>query len=92
LITFELFPGVSHLFKKQRFPIDFAGGTLSDAFRSLIDLHPHLEDDLLDDDREAIKLTLATFVNDERIPNDALDHHTIEDGDRITILSPISGG
>lgn len=92
MITFELFPGVSHLLKKQRVLVDFAGGTLGEALRALIDSNPHLEEDLLDDDGKTLKITLATFVNDERIPSDALDRHEIEDGDRITILSPISGG
>jgi molybdopterin converting factor small subunit len=90
MITFELFPGVSHLLKKQAFPVDFSDGTLSEAFGELIDSYPHLEDDLMDD--KVLKLTLATFVNDERIPNTVHDRHEIRDGDKITVLSPISGG
>ena len=91
MIVVELFPGVGHMLKKERIELDFTGGTLGEALRCLLESHPHLIDDLSDGEQK-IKSTLATFVNDERIHHDAHDDCEIRDGDRITILPPLSGG
>ncbi len=91
MITFEIFPGVSDAIKKQRYEINFPGGSLGDAVDKLLEAYPHLEDDILLPDK-IIQSTLAIFVNDERISGDTRESFEIRDGDRITILTPLSGG
>jgi len=91
MITFELFPGVSDDIKKQRFEIEFSGGTLAEAIHKLLGVHPNLGDDLLDPEKK-IRSSLATFVNDERISGDMRERFEIRDRDRITVLTPLSGG
>jgi molybdopterin converting factor small subunit len=91
MITFELFPGVSDAIKKQRFEINFPGGSLGEAINKLLEAYPHLEGDILLPGK-MIQNTLAVFVNDERISGEKRESFEIGDGDRITILTPLSGG
>lgn len=91
MILFELFPGVTDLLKRQTIQVDFAGGSLVDALDELIEANPHLAEYLLDDDGQTLA-SLATFVNDEQVSREAKSAHSINDGDRITILLAISGG
>lgn len=91
MIVFELFPGVTDSIKKQSFHVEFVGETLVDALGELIQANPHLAKYLQDDEGQMLT-SLATFVNDEQILQEAKSTLSINDGDRITILPAISGG
>ncbi len=79
------------MLKQERFQVEFAGNTLTDALRVLIEDRPHLADDLLSPDG-AISRDLAFFINDVQAGGDSPGESRVHDGDRITILPPIAGG
>ena len=91
MITFELFPGVGDMLKKQHLETSFAGKTLDDALAQLMADHPHLTGELLDEQGQ-YRNALAFFINDQQVTGEMKFEQAIRDSDKITILPALAGG
>ena len=70
--------------------VEAAGSTVGEVFTSLIDAHPGLGDQLLDDG--GVRGFINVYVEDEDIRYlDGLDSD-VEDGDEIAIMPAVAGG
>ena len=70
--------------------VDAAGATVGEVFAALIDEHPGLADQLLEDGE--VRGFINVYVEDEDIRYiDGLDS-TVEDGDEIAIMPAVAGG
>lgn len=68
------------------------GDTFRDAFDQLLDAHPELRDEVLDEDGE-IRDHIRVLRNDKN-PFVADDGHdtVLEEGDELALFPPVSGG
>jgi molybdopterin synthase sulfur carrier subunit len=68
------------------------GDTFGDAFEALLEAHPELRDEVLDDDGE-IREHIRVLRND-RNPFVVGDGHDteLEEGDELALFPPVSGG
>ncbi|QLD90833.1 MoaD family protein [Natronomonas salina] len=69
-----------------------AGDTFGDAFEQLLEAHPELEDEVLDDEGD-LRDHIRVLRNDHNpfVKDDGFDT-VLEDGDELALFPPVSGG
>ncbi|MEF8806862.1 ubiquitin-like small modifier protein 1 [Natronomonas sp.] len=68
------------------------GDTFGDAFEQLLDAHPELEEEVLDDDGE-LRDHIRVLRNDANpfVKDDGFET-VLEEGDELALFPPVSGG
>jgi molybdopterin synthase sulfur carrier subunit len=69
-----------------------AGDTFSDAFEQLLEAHPELEEEVLDDEGE-LREHIRVLRNDHNpfVTDEGYDT-VLEEGDELALFPPVSGG
>ena len=69
-----------------------AGDTFGDAFEQLLEAHPELEDEVLDDEDE-LRDHIRVLRNEHNpfVKDDGFDT-VLEEGDELALFPPVSGG
>ena len=90
-LKIKLLKPFSNAVGKSEIEIDFAGSTLGDLLKLLVDSYPRLKKEFYTKTDELTEY-LCIFVNDK--PSSALNalKTELENGDEILFFIPISGG
>jgi molybdopterin synthase sulfur carrier subunit len=92
-MEWRLFATLAEAAGTKRVEVDAgAGDTFGDAFEQLLEAHPELEDEVLDDEGElrdhirVLRNENNPFVSDEGYDT------VLEAGDELALFPPVSGG
>lgn len=85
-VTVKLWGQLKHLSENEKLNVE--AESLSDVFFQIAKDFPQLELALITDGKPNISILI--FINDEQVSID--NPPALNDGDRITLMSPISGG
>ena len=92
-MEWRLFANLAEAADSKRVAVDAApGDTFGDAFEQLLETHPELEAEVLDDEGE-IRDHIRVLRNehDPFVRDDGLDT-VLEEGDELALFPPVSGG
>jgi len=92
-MEWRLFANLAEAADSRRVAVDAApGDTFGDAFEQLLEAHPELEAEVLDDEGE-IRDHIRVLRNehDPFVRDDGLDT-VLEEGDELALFPPVSGG
>ena len=92
-MEWRLFANLAETAGTKRVEVEAApGDTFGDAFDQLLDRHPELEAEVLDEDGE-LRDHIRVLRNDTNpfVSDDGFET-VLEDGDRLALFPPVSGG
>ena len=92
-MEWRLFANLAEAAGAKRVEVDArAGDTFGDAFEQLLEAHPELEAEVLDDDGE-LRDHIRVLRNDHNpfVKDDGFET-VLEEGDELALFPPVSGG
>jgi len=92
-MQWKLFANLAETAGKKEIPVDVEpGATFGDAFEALLEAHPELREEVLDEDGE-LRDHIRVLHNGDNPFVTADGHDTVlEDGDELALFPPVSGG